>query len=405
MIALAAASTPRTEPPAARSPARPGASGFSLVLVAEDRGADAECGQAAPPAELQPIEAAAQGPAIERQAAALIAQVAPPPLGQAVVAEGSKAPELPVAAPVEGEGEDAVTADQPVSGETLPAAVVSLTPSLPAEIAAPAIPDPAQIVAAPLPVPAPALATPPSRASASAPPLDAARVDPKLASGSPTGRRAQIAGSDPEQASLGTIKALPASDATQAATGSDAQPFASVQAAALLDTGTVDQGRVAAPAGELLIARHLDLAQDHAWLDRLAQDIALSAGDASRVRFALAPEHLGRLTVDIANGADGTAVRLTAETEQAHRILADAQPRLIAEARAQGLRVTESSVDLDQRHSGQQQSAGAQQGMTPGSGGQGGGDRARGSLPWSDARPVLSRDTIETKAVARDLYA
>ena len=41
----------------------------------------------------------------------------------------------------------------------------------------------------------------------------------------------------------------------------------------------------------------------------------------------------------------GTSVRLTAETEAARQILADAQPRLAAEARAQGVRIAETHVD------------------------------------------------------------
>jgi hypothetical protein len=39
-------------------------------------------------------------------------------------------------------------------------------------------------------------------------------------------------------------------------------------------------------------------------------------------------------------------VRLTVETEAARQILADAQSRLTAEARAQGVRIAETHVDL-----------------------------------------------------------
>ncbi|MFD2500551.1 flagellar hook-length control protein FliK [Rhizorhabdus histidinilytica] len=66
-------------------------------------------------------------------------------------------------------------------------------------------------------------------------------------------------------------------------------------------------------------------------------------------QIQLNPEHLGALTVEIANGASGTAIRMTAETDQTRAIIADAQPRLLAEVRAQGLRVSESHVDLNQQ--------------------------------------------------------
>ena len=43
---------------------------------------------------------------------------------------------------------------------------------------------------------------------------------------------------------------------------------------------------------------------------------------------------------------------MTADTDQTRAIIADAQPRLLAEVRAQGLRVTESHVDLNQQGQG-----------------------------------------------------
>lgn len=100
--------------------------------------------------------------------------------------------------------------------------------------------------------------------------------------------------------------------------------------------------------GELLIERQLDLAAGDEWLDTLAKDIARSAGDTP-LRFRLNPENLGSLRVEIANDRGGASVRLTADTEAARAIIADAQPRLIAEARAQGVRISEAHVDLGQQ--------------------------------------------------------
>jgi hypothetical protein len=100
-----------------------------------------------------------------------------------------------------------------------------------------------------------------------------------------------------------------------------------------------------APA-EIGIQQQLDLAHDGAWLDRLARDIARTANHDAQLRFQLNPEHLGSLRVELSAGAEGTAIRLTADTDAARAILSDAQPRLLAEARAQGLKVSEAHVDL-----------------------------------------------------------
>ena len=53
-----------------------------------------------------------------------------------------------------------------------------------------------------------------------------------------------------------------------------------------------------------------------------------------------------KASVDIRATSGGVAIRLTVETEGARSIIADAQPRLMAEARAQGVRVAEAHVDL-----------------------------------------------------------
>lgn len=97
---------------------------------------------------------------------------------------------------------------------------------------------------------------------------------------------------------------------------------------------------------DLSVERKLDLSRDSAWLDRLAHDIARAASDDSPLRFRLHPQTLGSLQVELQQGDRGTAVRLTVETETARQILTDAQPRLTAEARAQGVRIAETHVDL-----------------------------------------------------------
>ncbi len=97
---------------------------------------------------------------------------------------------------------------------------------------------------------------------------------------------------------------------------------------------------------DLAVERQLDLARDSEWLDRLARDIARAGASDTPLRFRLHPQTLGHLQVELQQGDRGTAVRLTVETEAARQLLADAQPRLAAEARAQGVRIAETHVDL-----------------------------------------------------------
>lgn len=124
------------------------------------------------------------------------------------------------------------------------------------------------------------------------------------------------------------------------------QPVATAQT----DPGGALLG-AAAPA-EPTIQHHLDLAHDGAWLDRLARDIAASADKDGRMRFQLNPERLGSLHVEIAPGANGASVRFTAESEAARALIADAQPQLVAEARAQGMRIADTQVDLSNQNGG-----------------------------------------------------
>jgi len=161
------------------------------------------------------------------------------------------------------------------------------------------------------------------------------------------------------------------SPAERSGKGSDAATVVAPLAAAPLPNvvQTVPQTTpavVAAPApasvpvdvAETVLAHQLDLARDGQWLDRLARDIAASADGNARLRFQLNPEHLGSLHVEVARGADGASIRLTADSEAARSILASAEHRLLAEARAQGVRIAETRIDLGQQgmsqHQGQQ---------------------------------------------------
>ncbi|HWI86137.1 MAG TPA: flagellar hook-length control protein FliK [Sphingomonas sp.] len=103
--------------------------------------------------------------------------------------------------------------------------------------------------------------------------------------------------------------------------------------------------------GDTIVEQTLNIARDAAWLDTLAHDIAKTAGGDGNLRFKLEPANLGSLTVAIAHGTEGASIHLTADREKTRDILIDAQPKLIAEARAQGLKVSDTHVDL--RHQDQ----------------------------------------------------
>lgn len=160
------------------------------------------------------------------------------------------------------------------------------------------------------------------------------------------------------------IAAVP-TDAPTSAASPAPQAEALVSAAASRPADNVavvsDAGNIPLDHADLSIQRHLDLARDTQWLDRLARDISQAATQQGQLKFQLNPENLGALTIEIANSAAGTSIKLSTETDQARQIIADAQPRLLAEVRAQGLRVAETHVDLNQQGSGGSASAQGQQ--------------------------------------------
>lgn len=145
---------------------------------------------------------------------------------------------------------------------------------------------------------------------------------------------------------------------------------------------------------DVALEQQLDLAHEGEWLDRLARDIARTAGAEGGLRFRLNPEHLGSLHVELTQGQAGASLKLTAETEAARAIIADAQPRLVAEARAQGVRIAETHVDLGSgghMQSGEQRRQDAEQG--------------HGFVRTSRSGAASESETPETAANASERYA
>jgi flagellar hook-length control protein FliK len=119
--------------------------------------------------------------------------------------------------------------------------------------------------------------------------------------------------------------------AAAAALPSAPQPLAAAQA----------PGLAAALAGQVL-----DMNRGSVWIDQLARDISRTASGEGPMRFRLAPETLGELRVEISQGERGAHVRLQVTSEAAHQALAEAQPKLAAEARAQGVRIAETEISF-----------------------------------------------------------
>ncbi len=197
-----------------------------------------------------------------------------------------------------------------------------------------------------------------SQPGAAQPPLPAAAaanaapppIDPPLAA---LAHAMQQAGKDDKPA-----QATPDTSAAAATTSLGIAPVSTPAPAARADGAQM----VATPVpADQMMTHHLDLAKDTQWLDSLARDIARAANSETHMRFQLSPEHLGTLKVELLNSSNGTSVKLTTETEAARQILADAQPKLVAEARAQGLRISEAQVNVGSHGGGQRHMAEQQQ--------------------------------------------
>lgn len=251
----------------------------------------------------------------------------------------------------------------PVVAERAP---LSIDPTIIKAIAAEMLAAPAQPAKA---VPAAAVAPATKGGDTPIAPLDDL-VQPAINTAAPTTpRAARLATEAAEAAEMTPADKAATADLPDAvdvpelpATPGPAETLAAAPATRPTEDIDAVPDTAAAPSqADLSVERHLDLARDTQWLDRLARDISQAATQQGHLKFQLNPEHLGALTIEIANSAAGTSIKLTAETDQARQIIADAQPRLLAEVRAQGLRVAESHVDLNQQGSGNSAFAQGQQ--------------------------------------------
>lgn len=132
-------------------------------------------------------------------------------------------------------------------------------------------------------------------------------------------------------------------------------PAASTPAPADARTAAIEISTApAAPADP--VRRELDLARGDLWLDQLTKDIVAMADRPDRLSFKLQPEHLGPLDIDVTSAANGISIRMNTQNEEARSAIAAAQPRLVDDIRAQGIRVADAQVfsgNADQQRSHQ----------------------------------------------------
>lgn len=100
----------------------------------------------------------------------------------------------------------------------------------------------------------------------------------------------------------------------------------------------------------------LDMQAGHQWIARLSHDIEQLSNENSvkpELNFQLKPEHLGKLSVRITEGAAGDVVRLETENENVKALLLGSQGRLEQDIRLSGLKLARVDVTV-QDHSGSQ---------------------------------------------------
>lgn len=311
--------------PAIAVVAAPGATspeGATLRAAPAEGEADATDDGAAPdvpaPADIIPLLQAQSGfpiavtpPAYAGAAPVEAVPVAAPTSGTPVRAVPSAIEAAPDMQVVKPEGETAPAAD-PLVDAALKAAAAKIAGNPAAREGKTARPD-APVDAKPA---APSIQTEEARPPKTAGPRFATVVQPAATT----------------DAAVQTASIAPAFSATPAA----AQPAASAAPAP----------NAAPEIADLVVERQLDLVGDDQWLDRLARDIARTGAGDEPLRFRLHPQTLGHLQVELSQSDRGANVRLTVETEAARNILVDAQPRLAAEARAHGVRLAGTEVDL-----------------------------------------------------------
>lgn len=136
------------------------------------------------------------------------------------------------------------------------------------------------------------------------------------------------------EAPVSAAAADPAPVTATATTSFDTGATVTIAAAAQPLTPRVD-----APLGDAVV----DTTQPN-WADQLADRVADLVQAEGKARFRLNPETLGSLHVEVAHSDDGVTIRFEVGSEAARGVLQQAEARLIADARAQGVRIADAQV-------------------------------------------------------------
>ena len=104
---------------------------------------------------------------------------------------------------------------------------------------------------------------------------------------------------------------------------------------------------------DVFSSQQLDLARDTQWIEQLAREIVSVAGQDGKLRFGLAPDGLGQLEVMVETQQDGVNIQFQASTENAAKIIASEQPKLLEELRQSGVRVANSDLMAGHHMQGQ----------------------------------------------------
>jgi flagellar hook-length control protein FliK len=104
---------------------------------------------------------------------------------------------------------------------------------------------------------------------------------------------------------------------------------------------------------DLFSTQQLDLARDTQWIEQLTREIVSVAGQDGKLRFGLAPDGLGQLEVMVETQQDGVNIQFQTSTENAAKIIAAEQPKLLEELRQSGVRVTNSDLMAGHQMQGQ----------------------------------------------------
>lgn len=101
------------------------------------------------------------------------------------------------------------------------------------------------------------------------------------------------------------------------------------------------------PSANAALELFAALATETQELDTLSNDIAALSSPSRRIAFRMEGAQLGMLDVQLTSSDAGVSIGFRTETEHSRAAVAQAQPRLVEDLRATGLRVSDTHVSTD----------------------------------------------------------